>query len=1061
MGGAAAGAGVADEDGSEIGRPRRDSSRLRVAGGVAGGLVLIALAATWIERRPIVRDAVDRALAGRHVPASYRITAIGPFAQRLENVRIGDPAAPDLTAHTVEVTLGYGLAGPHVVAIRADGVRLAARVLGGRVSFGTIDRLLPAASGNRPLALPDMAVDLTDSRVALATPAGAIGIAIDGAGRLSDGFRGHVTATAARLATGGCTLTAPVADLTVAIDAHRPRVSGPLTLAATECGGGLRLGAGRATLGMAFAAALDRWHGAIDVDGFAGRAGGIGFGALGGGVTIAGTRQRIEGKVALTVAGMTAPGATAQALRLGGAYRYAAGASGLVYAGDLVAAHARADPALRRTIVADAAALDPTPLGPVTRRAGAALSALLADADATATLAFTAGGPAGTAAKLRRLVVAGRSGGVVRIDEGAGIGRSVREAGWRVDGHVASGGGALPAIDAVLRQSHAGAAISGAVRLAPYAAGTARLALTPVRIAIGARGETRFETVATIDGPLPGGRVDGLTVPIAGHAGRGGIVVGEGCTPVGFDMVALSGVTLSPGVVRLCGVGGAPIVVAGGGGGVRAGAAIAGLHLAGRSGSAPLTLDARTLTLTGAGLDAGGVAVRLGAGDAMTRLDIDTLDRRFAGGAAGHFSGAGGQIGSVPLVASGAAGDWRVANGALILGGAFTVADAAATARFKPLAAEGVALRLVAGRIDATATIRQPTSGARVADVAIVHDLASGRGGATLGVPGLVFDKKLQPEMLTPVTLGVIANVAGTIRGAGRIDWSPQGVTSSGDFATDRVDLAAAFGPVTGIAGKIHFSDLLGLATPPHQRATIAEINPGVAVDDGTVDFQLLPLQRVAVERARWPFAGGTLTLAPSILAFDAASERHLTFRLDRLDAAIFVQQLDLPNIAATGTFDGELPIIFDDKGGRIAGGHIAARPPGGTIAYVGDLTTAQLGTMGHLAFDALKAIRYSALEIGLDGRLEGEIVSHVGFQGIRQATPDASYAARLIHNLPFRFNIALRAPFRSLIGTAQSYVDPSLLLKGGLPVPGDTIDVAPTPAAPAPIQPPESEPVR
>ena len=89
---------------------------------------------------------------------------------------------------------------------------------------------------------------------------------------------------------------------------------------------------------------------------------------------------------------------------------------------------------------------------------------------------------------------------------------------------------------------------------------------------------------------------------------------------------------------------------------------------------------------------------------------------------------------------------------------------------------------------------------------------------------------------------------------------------------------------------------------------------------------------------------------------------------------------------------------------------------------------------MGKLAFDALKAIRYSSLDISLDGRLDGEMVSRVRFTGVREATPEQNLITRLIRNLPFRFNIQIRAPFRGLVGSARAYMDPRLLLNQARP---------------------------
>ncbi|WP_174275341.1 YdbH domain-containing protein, partial [Sphingomonas bacterium] len=376
-------------------------------------------------------------------------------------------------------------------------------------------------------------------------------------------------------------------------------------------------------------------------------------------------------------------------------------------------------------------------------------------------------------------------------------------------------------------------------------------------------------------------------------------------------------------------------------------------------------------------------------------------------------------------------GGWRLEHGALHLDGALKIADRAASPRFKPMASGDVALALVAGRVTGRASLQPLGRRERIADVVLRHDLASGVGDATLDVPGIAFRRGgLQPEMLTPLTLGVVANVTGVVTGRGRIDWTPRETRSGGDFHTDALDLAAAFGPVSGIATRIHFTDLLGLVSAPHQEARIAALNPGVIVGDGIAHYQLLPGNRVAVEDARWPFAGGTLMLEPGILDFSRPTDRRLTFTIAGLDAATFIQQLDFPNIAATGTFDGRLPMIFDATGGRIEGGALVARGPG-TLAYVGELSNADIGTIGRLAFDALKAIRYSALTISLDGKLEGEIVSKVRFEGVRQATGERSIVARAIRNLPFRFNIAIRAPFRGLVGSARSYADPGLLLQG------------------------------
>ena len=323
---------------------------------------------------------------------------------------------------------------------------------------------------------------------------------------------------------------------------------------------------------------------------------------------------------------------------------------------------------------------------------------------------------------------------------------------------------------------------------------------------------------------------------------------------------------------------------------------------------------------------------------------------------------------------------------------------------------------------------------------------------------GVTFDKQLQPDTLSPLALGVIANAAGTVRGAGRIEWSPQELTSSGRFTTDALDFAAAFGPVKGLSGTIAFTDLLGLVTAPHQQVRIASINPGIAVDAGTLTYALEPDHVLAIEGGTWPFVGGTLTLEPARMTIGGSDTRRFTLGIEALDAARLIERMDLGNISATGTFDGRLPLVLDQDGGRIEGGTLKSRPPGGNVSYVGELTYKDLSTMANFAFDALKSLDYREMTIAMDGAIAGEIVTRLRFIGVRQGEgARRNFITERISRLPIQFNVNLRAPFFQLIGSFKSLYDPDYIRDprdvGLLNPDGTRLDRTSTPA----IQPPAS----
>jgi hypothetical protein len=1041
--------GPMTESERDIARPSR-ARRIRFGLGIALAVVLAVLGGLWLVRKPIAEHFIDDALSRAHVPARYTIQDLALGHQRLTDIVLGDPAHPDLVADWVEVRTSVGFGGARVTGIRAGHVRARARVIDGRLSLGSLDRLIPKGRGGA-FRLPAVRLDLEDGRMRLEAPQGVVGLKASGSGRLDGGFQGQVAAISERIASGACAADMAVAALRIDIRSDAIHLRGPVRAGKAGCNGAAATRF-RADIDAAVTPGFDRWNGHANIAADRAAAPSLRADSIGGSLGFAGTARGIQGKARLTADRLTGDGAVGRAAVIDGAYQYADGKG--AFTGKAQVGRAALPASLRARFATLGSAGTGTPVAPLTAQLARALDAAAREFALTAELSAAADGGRG-AVKLTRMIAVAESGASITLTSRNGAQAVWPNGGVIVRGNLVAGGGGLPDLSARLDQAAPGAPVTGTATMEPYEAGGARLALAPVRFSAGLDGRTRIDSEAVLSGPLPGGAVDGLRLPLlAQWDGRGNLAVNPACAPVAAARLRVSGLNARAVSTRLCPVDGAMVRIAGGriGGGavardVRLDGALGGSPLALAAAEASLRLGERRFLLDR-------VAVRLGTPDRLTRLDVASLDGSYASGLGGTFDDAGGQIGAVPLILSQAVGTWRMVKGDLVVNGNLLVADAAHDPRFKQLAGRDVMLTLANNRIAASGKLTTTDGTVKVAQVAIAHDLSNGVGSADLDVTGITFTKGFQPDALTPLTYGVIADVAGTVTGNGHIAWTRQGVTSHGVFRTHDANLAAAFGPVTGLSGEVRFTDLLGMVSAPDQLATVKTIDTGVAVSDGVVRYQVLGPAKVQVADARWPFAGGRLDLDPTLLDFGDPGGRHLTFRLTEVDAAQFLQTFDFKNLNATGVFDGALPMIFDASGGRIENGRLAVRPGGGTLAYVGEVSKADLGTWGNMAFDALKSLRYRSLDLTLNGPLAGEVITEAHFAGVSQGEgAKSNFLVSRLQRLPFVFNVKIRAPFRSLLDSGERFRDPGAFIRSHLP---DLIKQRN--GATAPVQPPASE---
>ena len=1025
---------------------RRGRRWRRIAGVIGLSLlllILVAVAAIWIARRPIASNILEREFEQRGVEATYDLERVGLRTQVVRNLVIGDPEDPDLVARYALIQLRPRWTGSvEVYRIVARGVRLEGKVVDGRVVWGDVSKLLPPPS-DQPFAFPDIVLDIADATISLQTPFGPLGLAVQGSGNLTGGFEGRLALASPQMDPGRCQITDINALAAIEIVARRPHVVGPLSADSVTCPASrFEITQPSFNIDSRFNESFTSFDGRGQVMAQRLVAGANGLAALIGNISFEGSPTDTRGRIDVAARESRLGPIFAERTRVTGGYQLSTSKGTFTMVGDYEAQDSSLADSMLAGIIRPLDAAAQTPIGPIASAMARAFRTTASSFDASGEIRVV-NFPGGGAARIETAEISADNGARASVSGGDGVTYYWPSGRLRIDGLIEMRGGGLPTGQVLLREPRGGGPMSGVARFEPYSVGESVLAMEPIRFRATPSGATEFSTVVQVSGPFPDGRVRDLRLPLEGRFGsEGGFRVGPSCIVARFDFLRFRELELGPTRVPICPAGQPAIVMQRPGGGVSFGARIASPNFRGRLGSAPLQLTAGSALLAaGKDFTLTDATMRLGNPDAPVIVQTDRLRGTFAGsGISGTLSDAEVVIGNVPLRISEANAEWRFYQGDLIIEDDLLVSDRAENPRFYPLHSNDFRFVLSGSEITAGGSLRHPGTGIKVTDVSIEHNLDTGAGHALLDVPGLTFGEQLQPEEITRLTEGVVALVQGTVRGQGRINWSGEGeVTSTGEFSTVGMDLAAPFGPVTGLTTTVRFTDLLGLETAPGQVATIASINPGILVENGVITYQLLPEQRVRIQRGEWPFMGGRLILHETILNFARPTPKRLTFEVVGFDAKTFIDSLGFTGIEITGTFDGVLPMIFDDEGGRIVGGRLEARPPGGEFRYTG--TKPDAGLVAGVAFDLLSNMRYENMVVRLDGDLAGEFATRFTISNISLGE-GGGFVAGLVRNafddVPLIVNLNIKGPFRALINMAKGFKDPTDVIQPVMPFPLD-----------------------
>jgi translocation and assembly module TamB len=1000
-------------------------------------LLLVSGSATWLGRERIAGNLIDGYLAENGVEARYDIVAIGPTQQVIANLVVGNPAAPDLTADRLVIDLGLGLVGPAIERVTVERARLFGTLTDGRLSLGALDPLVFTGS-EEPAALPRIDVALRDARTRIESDFGTIALRLAGSGRLDDGFAGTLAVTAPGIGSADC--RAERATMFGALTTRRgqPEFAGPIRLGGLACAGVMLAGADIGS-NITLADTLDdaRVQFAVSARGLSAR--GTAAARITGTATAALSARGTVLEHDLTLRDAALPYARIAALTARGTWRSGgAGSKGTgrsEWSGEITGRGMALTEGARREMSTARQALAGTLLEPLAGQlAGGIASALEGSRFASEAIIRHSEDTV-------RLIVP-----EARLRSGAGETLlALSQVSWALTGgkedgafggargNFITGGRDLPRFNGRFADEADGG-FSLRLAMADYAAGDSRLALPRFTLERDADGPFRFAGLVTASGVLPGGSISGLQLPIEGLWSAGsGLEVGTRCTSIRFQALRFAELDLNGRQVDLCPNDTRAMLRYDKD--LQMGLRTSRLALVGRMDGNPVGIAADRAVVRYPGpLSVEEIDFRIGeAGASQTRLSLTTLTGRLGGSLQGEFAGGKATLGALTLAFGEMAGRWSFSESGLAINDAqFVLSDRGPDqARFEPLEARAASLRMAGDDITAAASLYYAPSGQKIAAVRIGHDLATAAGQAEFRIDDLTFGPALDISDLSYLAKGVVAFAEGSVSGSGRVAWAGDTVTSEGTFCSDGLAFAAAFGPVRGVKGEIRFTDLLSLTTAPGQRLAIAAIDTGVEVLDGRVTFALTNGQTIAIADARWPFMDGELVLRPMLLDFSAPSEKRYVFEITGLDAATFVAEMELTNLAVTGRFDGVVPIVFDRSGnGRVENGLLRARPPGGNIAYIGDLTYQDMGAVTNYAFRALRSLDYRDMSVVLDGSLTGEIISKFQFDGVRQGEGSSSnFITRRLARLPILFRVNVKAEsFYELSTVVRSFFDASYL---------------------------------
>ena len=356
------------------------------------------------------------------------------------------------------------------------------------------------------------------------------------------------------------------------------------------------------------------------------------------------------------------------------------------------------------------------------------------------------------------------------------------------------------------------------------------------------------------------------------------------------------------------------------------------------------------------------------------------------------------------------------------------IADLNPEAVYQPVVAE-LSARMTDGIVKLQGPIRNEARNLVIANADMSLHLGTFTGDAQILMVPLQFDLgELQPVHLSELLRDVLINARGGLSGGADFDIDSGALSGTGyvDFS-DIIFDTLNVGTVTGVNGRINFTDMLALTSAPSQRLTIDHMDPGVPMQDGEILFQIVEGTTTKLEGAKWPFADGSLEIMPTVIIADEDFET-ITMQAKELELEQLIQVFEIPDLMATGTVSGTFPVDIEGANIMLRQAELIADETGGWLSYRGEALETAKGQHEYAdhAFEALKALDFRVMRLVADGNMIGRILLSVDLLGSNED---------VLGGAEFDFGLTLDSNLWQLLNTfsdrqRETYVDEYLELK-------------------------------